>query len=654
MSADTMVNPSPVSPVSPGPGLENSFDPSSHGLFHFANASTSYTLQDPSHTPDNLSLRKQEQEKQASLLQEITSESPTPTSGWEAGSISQDGSISSNSGSMFSLSSSWTYEVASMITASLAVAATIAVLAHYDNKPLSSWPSSITLNAVIAILATVSTAGMGVPLSSGLSQLKWVRFKQGRAPLIDMEYFDNASRGPLGALSLLFRARGGIAGSFGAAVVVITLLLSPFAQQIATYPIRTVEIASGAINYRALGYGLNLKGHDDLAAFVPILPIKSAVYYGLFSENNKPWLNLPFECPSGNCTFGEIETLAVCQSCVDMTEYLTRYCPPDTPATNLSSCGWQLPSGAVLNTSSEVFSMTSSFPGSFSGGSYSTIMRLYFMGTESFLGPKDVLQPWAKQCTLSTCVQRLHSTVQNGELNETILTSYTNNETPPSSEHITALSPVNITSPITNKTYSMGMPSLLAFQSWFTHLFRNGTASRNPTFINQTLETAPGSPNVLVNLTVGISSGETFFDHDIVQSFYWNYYEYPTGIEMLMSDLAVSMTTSIRAVNGQKEIVNGTTLVYEPFVQVRWGFVAVPVVAVVLTGVFLSMAAWWSGRAGIELWKTSALAMLFYGLDEVGRGRFEGPEGLDAKRREAKGVSVTLERDALRTDEGYE
>lgn len=103
----------------------------------------------------------------------------------------------------------WTFEIIALLFAIAAVASIIAVLAYFDNKPLPSWPYKITLNAVIAILTTVANAAMAVPLSSGLGQLKWERFKMGYAPLTDMEVLDDASRGTLGAFNLLRKMRGG-------------------------------------------------------------------------------------------------------------------------------------------------------------------------------------------------------------------------------------------------------------------------------------------------------------------------------------------------------------------------------------------------------------------------------------------------------------
>lgn len=301
--------------------------------------------------------------------------------------------------------------------------------------------------------------------------------------------------------------------------------------------------------------------------------------------------------------------------------------------------------------------------------SYSTIMKLFFMGTEDSSGEPGVLRPWAQQCTLSACVQTLQSSVVNGELNETIVGHITN-DTVPVSASMEGLEPVIITGANASTTsgsssespdsYSMSMEVILAMQGWFATLFRNASASRNVEHINRTVttlnNTGPGFSNpVVVNLTVGISSGETFFDTDIVQAFYWNYYEYPGGIEMLVHDLAISTTVSLRSFGEGVQQINGTAMSRESFVQVRWGFVAVPTLAVLLTGAFLAIVAWETRKVmrtndggktndTPDLWKTSALAVLFYGrLDEDARRKhFDGLEGLEAKRREAKAVKVRL------------
>lgn len=104
---------------------------------------------------------------------------------------------------------SWAFEIMAVAIGLGAVAAIVGVVAKYNGHALPDWPYSITLNALIALLATFANAAMSVCLSSGLSQAKWIRFKQTSAPLSDMEAFDDASRGSWGSIKLLATARGG-------------------------------------------------------------------------------------------------------------------------------------------------------------------------------------------------------------------------------------------------------------------------------------------------------------------------------------------------------------------------------------------------------------------------------------------------------------
>ena len=85
----------------------------------------------------------------------------------------------------------------------------IAVLAHFDNHALPDWPLGLTVNTLIALLSTVCRAMMIVPIEEGLSQLKWNWFATGHRPLKHLHDFDQASRGPWGAMCLVPKTRGG-------------------------------------------------------------------------------------------------------------------------------------------------------------------------------------------------------------------------------------------------------------------------------------------------------------------------------------------------------------------------------------------------------------------------------------------------------------
>jgi hypothetical protein len=59
-------------------------------------------------------------------------------------------------------------------------------------------------------------------------------------------------------------------------------------------------------------------------------------------------------------------------------------------------------------------------------------------------------------------------------------------------------------------------------------------------------------------------------------------------------------------------------------VHIRWGWITLPAIVVAMTGVFLGLAMMRSRSARTKLWKSSAIAMLFHGLD--GKARAEAME----------------------------
>lgn len=285
--------------------------------------------------------------------------------------------------------------------------------------------------------------------------------------------------------------------------------------------------------------------------------------------------------------------------------------------------------------------MTSFIPSAYGDMPHSTMIRIIFMGTEQH-GVPDALNPWAKQCSLQACVNTLASSVVNGTLQENITHSVFNHTVLDiSSPNPTFEHDVYITTE-SSEPYLLSLGALLSVRGWFAALFTNGSATRSTSDFSRSI-TDPDRA-VVVNLTVGISSGETFFDSDIVTAFYWNYYEYPRGIDMLISDLAVSMTTAFRGFSGAVPM-NGTAISSESYVHVRWGFAVLPIAVVVACVVFVFASMWMTRNSRAALWKSSALAGMFCGLDGEAREVFRGVEGLSEKKVVAKGVRVRLYED---------
>ena len=96
---------------------------------------------------------------------------------------------------------------------------------------------------------------MLLAVNESISQLKWLWFREPRM-LQDMQLFDDASRGPGGAVRLMFRTRSGLI-MLGSLVAVLALVVDPFAQQIVSYPLRSVVVETASVG-RAQWYDAGL------------------------------------------------------------------------------------------------------------------------------------------------------------------------------------------------------------------------------------------------------------------------------------------------------------------------------------------------------------------------------------------------------------
>ena len=103
----------------------------------------------------------------------------------------------------------WLPELFAWSLAFASLASIVAVLRAYRGQDIQDvqLPRHLTLNGLIAILATISRSALMVPVGSVMSQECWLWLSESRGLLVDMEHFDIASRGVWGSFQLLFRAR---------------------------------------------------------------------------------------------------------------------------------------------------------------------------------------------------------------------------------------------------------------------------------------------------------------------------------------------------------------------------------------------------------------------------------------------------------------
>lgn len=102
----------------------------------------------------------------------------------------------------------WLFEIICWLISAVLMAVILAVLAHYNGKPIPQWNVGMTLNAFISVLSGFSRAALLLPVAEALGQLKWTWFTKKSRPMYDFELLDSASRGPWGSFVLLARSKG--------------------------------------------------------------------------------------------------------------------------------------------------------------------------------------------------------------------------------------------------------------------------------------------------------------------------------------------------------------------------------------------------------------------------------------------------------------
>lgn len=130
-------------------------------------------------------------------------------------------------------SSLWLYEIGAILLSLVFMSAIIVVPENIDGKPMSSWNMPLSPNTLIAIFSTLSKSAILLVISGCLGQLKWVYFEQRGQRLMDLQVFDDASKGPLESLWLLIRIRwSAIIASCGALLIILALAQDAFYQEV--------------------------------------------------------------------------------------------------------------------------------------------------------------------------------------------------------------------------------------------------------------------------------------------------------------------------------------------------------------------------------------------------------------------------------------
>jgi hypothetical protein len=143
----------------------------------------------------------------------------------------------------------WLLEILSMFASLCCTLALAFLLFTVQDQPYVNWKSYIGLNPTISTLTTVARGTLLLSASACLSQGKWLHLVK-RSKLQALEIFDQASRGPLGALKIVLKSRTYLGlPTLAAAITVLALAIGPFTQQVVQYDQGSVLTQSPRASY---------------------------------------------------------------------------------------------------------------------------------------------------------------------------------------------------------------------------------------------------------------------------------------------------------------------------------------------------------------------------------------------------------------------
>ncbi|CAG8233233.1 unnamed protein product [Penicillium salamii] len=566
------------------------------------------------------------------------------------------------------LPGSWVWEVGAGIHSAICVSCLVGFLAYVDGKTYDGWQYGVSPNAIVATITAIAKGASLVAVSSCLSQLKWNRY-QVPTPLFDLQAMDQASRGPWGSLNALWTVTPGLA-TVGALLMVSSVALGPFTQQILTFPSRSSvasnETASVSTTREYLpdhSYYTSSGPHDPLmeenvlsgisAAYTPVEP----------------------HCSTGDCGYPDFITLGVCSKCEDITHSSAENCSAlsktwsgwedrgflgddNIPENIPLNCTYTTPNGVKIvpgivhwnfpksykdnqtymnfyratwtSVATEGSGETENDGLSDDSKSYTPPVKFlnvtnpivqfssakYLNGqvtytTENLTAPAE--RPILRECALYYCEQQYtqNSVSVNHRLLQPSKTHPLQYVDPPTSwdfSKISPLGPPNGTKSISeNSTYGIARYAEWSLRgALIKWLNTTNVGSVQASWLGPKSRDIPGFP-----------ASSILFDRG--------------GLNKTFSNIARSITDTLRA-NSQATEVRGQAFRGETYIHVRWKWVIPPIVNVVVSIGFLTATAILCRRSSVVLWKSSVLPFLLSRVDThpehdlVFRGRVDEVE----------------------------
>ena len=487
--------------------------------------------------------------------------------------------------------------------------AMLGVLIPVNQRAIASWPPSIiSPNALISLLSTIGKSALLLPITEGLSQLKWLSVQNRTAKLEHLDVYDLASRGPFGALQLLwnFRLRSFLA-VWGAVLIVIALAIDPFAQLLLHVDTKwTLSHNETALMPASTTYNFDSPQKKDMPRDTVMRGTIISTMYGVSST-------LAHTCSTGNCTWSMFSTLAVCSRCRNVTEQTNSHCVMKVPSQHGSipiieyGCNYTLPGGAnftkevssnisvrsvsdprpALDVSAKnLFGLDPSIVG------FTNISTLRFADGDNEYRDYD-----ATECYLYWCQRTYHNTTSyNGIVHYDSITE----------SELLPQDPNNFTTFVPATALNGRRPSDSAPHQTLYTLNNLGWSDIANLLTGIFTQQNISGDNFVTSST---PTADAITGNSIELDFIKLVAASPNATSQIVDALATAMSNQIRRGTGSGPIA-GLAWRNEAFYYVYWQFYVFHAAFALLGLIFAAVAIGRSQRKKVPAWKSSSLALL--------------------------------------------
>ncbi|CAA9956483.1 DUF3176 domain containing protein [Pyrenophora teres f. maculata] len=470
----------------------------------------------------------------------------------------------------------WLFETTSWLVSAFCMVAIALIYANIKGQPMSKGALLLSLNNV---LGKVASAALILPTSEALGQLKWNWFHNSKA-MWDFEIFDKASRGPMGALMLLYRTKGRSLAALGALLIVLMLAIDTFFQQVVDMSDRWTLQMTAAVAPKAHTY-------------VPGYPTEFLDGYVNAGTDKDTYLAIQ------NFSYGNGTQPVIFGNG-------TR---PDIPVN-------------IRHKIQDVF-IVSAHDG--------TAEAVYRNET-----------PVAQECHISWCVKKMQSSYTWGGYVEHVISTTLNTTGGPFPW--LAIDSQDEEGNFTDMFYLENVTITVATTEDGREVSEfglfNDTASTviqgfNDIFPSFTTMVNESAPSILRFKTW--RSGAPWS-----QTPYFNPWLAPNNVTQHMERLATALTNVVRSASSRQN-VDGLAFSKETFITVRWAWLTFPLLLLVLSLVFLIATIIKTSKDNeIGLFKNSAMPTLIYSLPKETQGQFPSSSTWNSTK-ETKKIRIRLQ-----------